>query len=159
MSPALKDEIPAFQATLAHLLALFDSVPESLVDTKVSADAWSIKEIACHLVDSASNNHQRFTHLQRVGRLSYPPYEAEPWVAIEKPASVPWTTMLDLVRSYNAFVLSLVSNLDEACLANVWVVGDKELSLEFLARDYYRHLGWHAEHLEKRIAEIMAARR
>ena len=81
----MESEIPAFRATLARLLALFESVPESIVDIKPSTENWSIKEIACHLVDSASNNHQRFTHLQRTQRLAFPPYEPEPWVAVEKP--------------------------------------------------------------------------
>ncbi len=153
----MDDEIPAFQATLARLLALFESVPESLVDIKPSPESWSIKEIACHLVESASNNHQRFTHLQRTQRLIFPPYETEPWVAAEKPEGVAWRTMLDLLRSYNAFVLHLVSNLDRGCLGNVWIVGDKELSLESLARDYYRHLDWHINHLESRISEVTAA--
>ena len=155
----MENEIPAFQATLARLLALFESVPDSLVDIKPSPENWSIKEIACHLVDSASNNHQRFTHLQRTQRLIFPPYEPEPWVAVEKPESMAWRTMLDLLRSYNAFVLHLVSHLDRACLGNVWIVGDKELSLEFLARDYYRHLDWHISHLESRISEVRAAQR
>ncbi len=149
-------DIAAFQATLARLLALLESVPEALVERKPSAEDWSIKEIACHLVDSASNNHQRFTHLQRTARLVFPPYEPEPWVAVEKPQALPWKTLLDLVRAYNAFVLHLVAHLDPACLGHVWVVGDKELSLDFIARDYYRHLGWHVEHLEKRIAAVKA---
>jgi hypothetical protein len=152
----MQNEISSFQATLARLLALFDSVPESLVDLKPSADDWSIKEIVCHLVDSASNNHQRFTHLQRTQRLVFPAYEPEPWVAVEKPRAMAWKTMLDLVRCYNAFILHLAANLDPACLGNVWVVGDKELTLEFLARDYYRHLGWHVDHLEARIATVRA---
>ena len=148
--------IPGFRATLARLLALFESVPEFLVDVRPSAEDWSIKEIACHLVDSASNNHQRFTHLQRTRRLVFPPYEAEPWVAVEKPQALSWQTMLDLVRAYNAFVLHLVSHLDPACLGHVWVVENKELTLEYLACDYYRHLDWHVDHLEKRIAAVRA---
>jgi hypothetical protein len=152
----MENDIPGFRATLARLLALFESVPESLVDVRPRAEDWTIKEIACHLVDSASNNHQRFTHLQRTQRLVFPTYDAEPWVAVEKPKALAWRTMLDLLRSYNAFVLHLVSNLDPACLANVWVVGDKELSLAYLARDYYRHLEWHINHLENRISEVRA---
>jgi hypothetical protein len=152
----MEKEILGFQATLARLLALFDSVPESLIDIKPCAEDWTIKEIACHLVDSASNNHQRFTHLQRTQRLVFPIYEAEPWVAVEKPRGLAWRTMLDLLRSYNAFVLHLVSHLDPACLANVWIVGDQELSLEYLARDYYRHLDWHINHLENRISQVRA---
>ena len=73
----MEQEIAGFQATLARLMALFDSVPETMVDLKPSASDWSVRQIACHLVDSASNNHQRFTHLQRSQRLVFPPYEPD----------------------------------------------------------------------------------
>lgn len=152
----MEEDILGFQATLARLLALLESVPESLVDVKPRAEDWSIKQIACHLVDSASNNHQRFTRLQRTQRLVFPLYETEPWVAVEKPERLAWRPLLDLVRAYNTFVLHLVANLDPACLGHVWVAGDQELSLDYIARDYYRHLGWHTDHLEKRIAEVRA---
>jgi hypothetical protein len=62
----MDDEIPGFQASLGRLLALFDAVPESVVDIKPRRDDWSVKEIACHLVDSASYNHQ----LQRLRAAS-----------------------------------------------------------------------------------------
>ena len=153
----MEKELAGFRDSVDRLLTLFASVPERLVDVKPSADAWSVKQIACHLVDSASNNHQRFTHLQRTARLIFPAYEPEAWVAVEKPETLPWTLLLDLLRSYNAFVLHLVANLDPACLGNVWIIDGQEKTLEFLARDYYRHIGWHFEHLEKRIAEVKAA--
>jgi hypothetical protein len=154
----MEKELAGFKASVDHLLSLLSSVPEELVDVKPSADAWSVKQIACHLVDSASNNHQRFTHLQRTPRLIFPVYEPEAWVAVEKPETMPWRTLLDLVRCYNAFVLHLVSNLDPSCLGHVWIVEGKEMTLEFLARDYYRHIGWHREHLQRRIAEVKAAK-
>ena len=135
---------------------MLESVPAAIVDRKPRPEDWSIKQIACHLVDSASNNHQRFTRLQRARRLEFPAYETEAWVAVEQPAGLSWQIMLDLVRAYNAFVLHLVANLDPACLCNVWVVDGKELTLEFLARDYYRHLDWHTSHLEARIREVKA---
>jgi len=152
----MQDEIPAFKVTLARLLALFEAVPERLVDLKPRPEDWSIKQIACHLVDSASNNHQRFTRLQAAPRLEFPGYDAEPWVAIEKPESLAWKPLLDLLRAYNAFVLHLVANLRPACLQNVWVLGGKELTLEYLARDYYHHLEWHIAHLETRLREVTA---
>ena len=155
----MRDEIPGFQASLARLLARFASVPEGLVDVKPRPEDWSIKQIACHLVDSASNNHQRISRLQDARRLEFPAYAAEAWVAIEKPEGLAWNTLLDLLRSYNAFILHLVANLPPACLQNVWVVDGKELTLEFLARDYYRHLDWHISHLESRISEVRAAQR
>jgi len=39
----MENEILGFQAKLARLLALFESVPESLVDVKPCAEAWTIK--------------------------------------------------------------------------------------------------------------------
>jgi hypothetical protein len=152
----MEKEIPGFKASVDRLLALFASVPEGLVDIKPSADAFSVKQIACHLVDSASNNHQRFTHLQRTPRLTFPAYDSEAWVTVEKPESMPWKPLLDLVACYNTFILHLVANLDPACLGNVWVIDGQERTLEFLARDYFRHINWHIEHLEKRIAEVKA---
>ena len=152
----MKNEVAAFQATLARLLVLLDSVPVAMIDRKPRAEDWSIKQIACHLVDSASNNHQRFTRLQLAPRVEFPAYETEPWVTVEKPEQLPWRALLDLVRAYNTFLLHLVDNLDPACLQHVWTLGGKELTLEFLARDYYRHLDWHITHLETRIREVKA---
>jgi hypothetical protein len=47
-----------------------------------------------------------------------------------------------------------VQNIDTSCLANVWAVGGESKTLEFLVRDYYRHIDWHLAHLETRIREI-----
>lgn len=152
----MNDEIPKFEASLGRLMALFDAIPQPLVHIKPNPDDWSVKEIACHLVDSASNNHQRFTRLQRTQRLVFPAYETEPWVAVERAQTMDWQTLLGLLKSYNAFVLHLVRNLDPACLGNVWVIDGQEKPLDFLARDYYRHLDWHFEHLQKRITEVRA---
>ena len=37
-------EIAGFQASLARLMALFDSVPETMVDRKPSASDWSVRQ-------------------------------------------------------------------------------------------------------------------
>jgi hypothetical protein len=152
----MNSEIPAFEAAVARLMSAFDAIPASLTDIKPRPEDWSIKQIACHLVDSASNNHQRFTRLQRTQCLDFPAYETEPWVDVEKPEALPWKDLLGLLKLYNVFILHLVRNIDPACLGNVWVVGGESKTLEFLARDYYRHIDWHLAHLETRIHEVRA---
>jgi hypothetical protein len=152
---SLQDQLPGFEASLGRIYALFDSVPISAVDVEPRPGDWSVKQIACHLVDSASNNHQRWTRLQRTARLEFPPYEPEPWVAIEKPRDLPWPELLGLLKHYNAFLLHLIRHLDPACLGHVWLAPGQEKSLEFLVRDYYAHIDWHVAHLEKRIAEVV----
>jgi hypothetical protein len=150
----LDTEIPVFEATLFRLLALFDSAPEAVVGVQPRPGDWSVKQIACHLIDSASNNHQRFTRMQGTARLDFPPYEVETWVVVEKPEGLAWGQLLGLLKHYNAFILHLVRTLDPACLGHVWVVDGQEKTLEFLARDYYRHLDWHITHLETRLREV-----
>ena len=150
----MKDEIPAFEAAIARLMSALDALPEEMTSVKPRPEDWSIKEIACHLVDSASNNHQRFTRLQRTQRLEFPAYETEPWVAVEKPNGLPWGQLLGLLKLYNVFILHLVRTIDPACLGNVWVIDGEPKKLEFLVRDYYRHLDWHLAHLQTRIHEI-----
>jgi hypothetical protein len=152
----MKDEVPAFEAAVARLLSALEALPEWLTQVKPRPEDWSIKEIACHLVDSASNNHQRFTRLQRTQRLEFPAYETEPWVAVEKPAGLPWKDLLGLLRLYNVFLLHLVRNIDPACLGHVWVIAGESKALEFLVHDYYRHMDWHLAHLEARVREIRA---
>jgi len=155
MAP-LDAELAAFEATLSRLLVLFESAPESVVGVQPRPEDWCVKQIACHLIDSASNNHQRFTRLQRTARLEFAPYDTEAWVAVEKPEGLAWAQLLGLLKHYNAFILHLARNLDLACLGHVWVADGKEKTLEFLVRDYYRHLDWHITHLETRLREVGA---
>jgi hypothetical protein len=39
---------------------------------------------------------------------------------------------------------------------HVWVADGQEKTLEFLVRDYYRHLDWHITHLETRLRQVGA---
>ena len=48
------------------------AVPEGITAVKLSADRWSLREIVGHLIDSASNNHQRFVRLQGVNSVTVP---------------------------------------------------------------------------------------
>jgi len=51
-------------------------------EIKLGPDKWTLKEIVWHLIDSASNNHQRFIRLQIDRKIALPGYEAEEWVSI-----------------------------------------------------------------------------
>jgi hypothetical protein len=51
-------------------------------------------------------------------------------------------------------LLNVIEGIDDKALDNAWKVSEKELSLGFLAKDYYRHLKWHIEQFESRLNEI-----
>jgi len=129
-------------------------VPPELTAVKLAADKWSLREILGHLVDSTSNNHQRFVRLQDAARLQFPGYQAERWVQIQRPNLLPWEVLVALWESYNALLLHLAAGVPPECLGNVLETPEGPRTLEWLIADYYRHLGDHAEHFRRRLAEL-----
>jgi hypothetical protein len=53
------------------------AISDTDASVKPSPTRWSKKEILGHLIDSASNNHQRFVRALLHGELRFPVYEQE----------------------------------------------------------------------------------
>src|SRR5439155_1135928 len=51
---------------------------------------WSAKQILGHLIDSASNNHQRFVRAQFTDDLVFPGYEQKAWVSAQRYQEASW---------------------------------------------------------------------
>jgi hypothetical protein len=60
--------------TLPAVLAGFS---EAESEQRPSPGRWTKKEVVGHLIDSASNNHQRFVRGQFAGGQDFPRYEQE----------------------------------------------------------------------------------
>ena len=111
---------------------------------------WSKKEILGHLIDSAANNHQRFVRLQLYSRIDLPGYDADEWVRVQGYGNRPWAELIDLWQIYNVQLAGLIDDADQDALAHVWHTPDgKDLSLEFLMRDYVVHLRHHLDQIVK----------
>ncbi|MEZ7195854.1 DinB family protein [Pseudodesulfovibrio karagichevae] len=144
---AMRGKVDAFDRLLA-------ATPAEVAHIRPVPDAWPLTEIVGHLVDSASNNHQRFARL-RLGDLdAFPGYEAEAWVAAQGYDGFDFAALADLWRRYNALLLHLAATTPEAALGNRWTSQGKPLTLEFLVRDYYEHLSLHTAHYARRLAEV-----
>ena len=88
------------------LLAIVDSaeadlrgVTEPESQTPILAGGWSRKELVGHLIDSASNNHQRFVRAALGDSLEFPGYEQEGWQRLQAAQAVSWQTLLTLWRT------------------------------------------------------------
>ncbi len=117
-------------------------------------DGWSVKEIIGHLIDSASNNHQRWVRLQITERLIFPDYgnENEQWVNIQQYEAQDWGSLLGLWRRFNLHLSSVVKSVDRSCLGNAWIVDeDTVFTLSELMIDYPLHM---KEHLQQ-IREVL----
>ena len=131
------------------------NLPEHSLTFRPSEDAWSVKEIIGHLIDSASNNHQRFVRLQLVKQLTFPDYGQDNihWVRIQDYQEIKWEKLLGLWRYFNHHLAHTIRSVDPSCLTHVWVVdAGTRYTLFELMTDYLRHLELHlnqvAENLE-----------
>lgn len=123
---------------------------EEEVQQRPAQDQWSIKEIIGHLVDSASNNHQRWVRLQIGGDLSFPDYrhDNDQWVRIQNYHHQDWGHLLQLWRYFNLHLATVITGVESDCLENKWVVdGNTRISLGDLMTDYLAHLKIHLEQI------------
>ncbi len=130
-------------------------IDEKVTNIKLSEDKWSLREIIGHLIDSASNNHQRFVRLQFDDLLGFPAYDGEQWVRVQKYNASAWGELISLWYLYNTLLLHVVENVNAESLGNVWVKGEDTITLEELIIDYYWHMKNHIEHFNNRFKELI----
>jgi len=142
------------KASIAAFQALLDATPKEAQHVRVATDAWTLTEIVGHLVDGASNNHQRWVRL-RQGNLEFPAYAAEEWVTLQKYDACDFKTLACLWGCYNAFLLHLTATTPKEALGNVWAGGPMgPKTLEALIEGHYAHTLMHVEQYAKRLEEV-----
>ena len=138
-------------AVTPRLLAL----SESEASRQPAPGKWSPKEVIGHLVDSASNNHQRFVRAGFTEDLVFPGYQQEEWVKAQHYGTAPWTELVGLWSNFNLHLARVIGatpadvrqkprvrhNLPE--LAWKAVPQHEPATLEYFMRDYVDHLRHH----------------
>ena len=137
---------------LSHVIssakAVLQQVSEEQSSKPVLAGGWSPKQVIGHLIDSASNNHQRFVRAALQGSLDFPGYEQQGWVRVQAVEEEPWRHLVELWASYNRHLAHVVAHLPSAQLEAVCRIGSGEpVTLRFLLEDYLRHLLHHLTQL------------
>lgn len=129
---------------------------DDITSRRVSADEWSLKEIMGHLIDSASNNHQRFIRLQLVSKLEFPGYGKDNWKWIEfsKYSEMRFSDILLLWKQYNILMMNVIKNVKEEALNNFWIRDGDKFTLEELIVDYLRHLKEHLEQFDRTLDSL-----
>jgi hypothetical protein len=105
---------------------------------------WSRKQVLGHLIDSASNNHQRFVRAALQGSLEFPGYDQDGCVRVQAVQSAPWPILVTLWANYNLYLAHVIAHLPASQLEASCRIGDNEpATLKFLAEDYLTHLLHH----------------
>jgi hypothetical protein len=116
---------------------------------------WSPREVIGHLIDSASNNHQRFLRAQFQDDLVFPGYDQDAWVDVQQYEKEPWSELVTLWRAFNLHLARVMAatpapvrqrvhrrhSLDE--IAWQPVPAGEPATLDYFMRDYVGHLKHH----------------
>jgi hypothetical protein len=114
----------------------------------ILAGGWSRKQVIGHLIDSASNNHQRFVRAALQTSLDFPGYDQGGNVRVQAVQDADWQLLVALWAAYNRYLAHVVARLPASKLETVCRIGsDDAVTLAFLATDYVRHLGHHLSQL------------
>jgi len=149
-------QISEYRSIVQNFFTMLENADEKITSVQLSPDKWTLREMVGHLIDSASNNHQRIVRLQHETTLVFPRYDPEQWKSAEKINSLEWKTLVSLWKHYNDFILHIIGQVDQNALGNVWLMNDKPLSLEDLIADYYSHIQIHLNMFEDRVKELKA---
>src|SRR5262245_12686359 len=127
--------------TLPGVLSGFS---EAESEQRPAPERWTKKEVVGHLIDSASNNHQRFVRGQLASGQEFPRYEQEEWVRVQGYQGARWADLIDLWRVYNIHLLHVPSCMsEEGRRATCQGRGGGELTTAGLFVGYVDHLEHH----------------
>jgi len=110
----------------------------------ILSGGWSHKEVIGHLVDSASNNHQRFVRAALQPSLDFPAYDQNGNVRLQAPQEADWSLLVSLWAAYNRYLAHVIARLPASKLDTMCRIGSgNPVTLGFLATDYVTHLVHH----------------
>lgn len=136
-----------FNYLLTIIPPLLHAVPDEEMTYKPAADKWSRKEILGHLIDSATNNHQRFIRIQ-FENTPHIVYDQNNWVDCSGYQKLDTKHIIHFWEVYNKHLVYVIMNIPEwqmerTCMTN----GDTPVTLRWLIDDYVVHMEHHLRQL------------
>lgn len=131
---------------------------DDVITSRFNHQRRSIKMLTGHLIDSASNNHQRMVRLQyaprcghsmpntEMGMLVFPDYtqDNDLWLELQDYQQEDWDTLLSLWKYYNLHICQVIRSVNETKLNNYWIDYEgNRVTLQDMIIGYTNHLNLH----------------
>lgn len=129
-------------------------LPEEVITERRNHQNRTIKQLLGHLIDSASNNHQRMVRLQYNESLTFPDYtqDNDRWIAIQDHQHADWKNLVALWKSFNLHMVHLINSIDASQLQNYWTDYEgTKVTLEDMIKGYPSHLNLHINDIKELI--------
>lgn len=138
------------QESTTRLQYLCDTIPSLLRNSaeaeftrKPASGKWSHKEMLGHLIDSATNNHQRFVRAQ-FEQAPVIVYDQNSWNTYSHYNLLDSKQLILFWETYNRHILALIRNIDPENLNRTcFNGGETAQTIRWLFIDYVAHMEHH----------------
>ena len=138
----IKQAIIRLNFIIDNVPSILTQISEEEMSEKPSLNKWSKKEIIGHLIDSATNNHQRFVR----GQFEDNPeirYDQGKWNECNFYQQIDSKQIISFWTIYNSHIVEIIKRIPPENLKRQIKVGENLLNIEFLFNDYVEHLEHH----------------
>ena len=125
---------------------LLNQIDDNEFSKKEQNNKWSKKEILGHLIDSATNNHQRFVRAQFEPNPEIV-YEQENWNRFNFYQQIDSKNLILFWTTYNKHLISIIENMPKNHLSLNCSIRGELLSVQYLIDDYVIHLEHHLKQI------------
>ena len=149
-----KDVADGIRSVVKKETFFYEALAEDILSVFRNGQGRTVKEIVGHMIDSASNNHQRIVRLQYNDELVFPDYgqDNDRWIRIQHYNDASWGELVALWRFYNLHMARIIEVSDASKADNTWKdrKGDV-ITLAEMVESYLRHLVLHVEQIREMI--------
>jgi hypothetical protein len=144
----LRDVAEDLRGVLDRSRPALEAIGEEGSRSTRGSGSWSRKQVLGHLVDSALNNLHRFVRAQQTDELVFPGYDQRAWVDRGGYHDREWAALVELWSALNVQVAHVIGRIPPERLGTRCRIGDGQpVSVEWVARDYVKHLRHHLEQI------------
>jgi DinB superfamily len=148
MEESSVEAVRKLKQIVAKAPSLLMAISPAEVARQAAAGQWSKKQELGHLVDSASNNHQRIVRAQVEEQPALANYDGDQWVALHNYQAMAWSEIIECWRVMNLQLIRAAGSISPRDAdRKLTLGGGNPITLGFLVDDYVDHLLHHLRHI------------